>query len=172
MRLAEVEAQLRDNLARIHRNNEQYCVPTRPTGDGTPHIEGEGPLFALIVDDDGREKSRETVDGHELLYRVLRRETRLAVMDLERRTRRVEVPPWVVPLRRVWPGALAGLVGRDDYSRATWIDAHVRLMTHLRSDWGARVQRENDALLRRYPLTPAERAQFRKLDLTEFGLHR
>ena len=170
MRRGEVETAIGAALAQLGQDAD-YRLDRQPRGDGTPHVEGEGPFFELIVDDDGMEKSRETVDGHELLFRILRRETRLIAMAEERRTRSDEAPEWLRSLRRWWPGALAGLIGSDDYSRATWIDAHVRLMTHLRSDWGARVRTENDALLRRYPLTTSERENFRRLDLGGFGIN-
>ena len=169
MRLAEVEAAIGEALGRLGREGA-YRLDRQPRGDGTPHVEGEGPFFDLVVDDDGMERSRETVDGHELLFRILRRETRLLAMAEERRTRSDEVPEWLRRLRRWWPGALEGLMGQDDYSRATWIDAHVRLMTHLRSDWGARVRTENDAMLRRYPLTKTEQENFRRMDLGTFGV--
>ena len=169
MRRAEVETAIGEALARLGQDGG-YRLDRQARGNGTPHVEGDGPFFELVVDDDGMEKSRETVDGHELLYRILRRETRQIAMAEERRTRRVDAPGWITSLRRWWPGALEGLVGSDDYSRATWIDAHVRLMTHLRSDWGARVRSENDAMLRRYPLTPGERDSFRRMDLGAYGV--
>lgn len=170
MRLAEVETAIAAALSEIGQSAAPYRIDRQPRGDGTPHVEGEGPFFELIVDDDGMERTRETVDGHELLYRMLRRETRLLAMAAERETRTVQAPGWVLRLRQWWPGALEGLVGTDDYSRATWMEAHVRLMTRLRSDWGARVKTENDAMLRRYPLTTAERENFRRLDLAAFGI--
>ena len=170
MKLTEVETAIRDALDQINRADPGYTIDRRPRGDGTPHIEGEGPFFDLIVDDDGMERSRETVDGHELLFRIVRREIRLISMSEERRTRQVSAPDWLKKLRRCWPGALEGLIGTDDYSRATWIDGHIRLMTHLRGDWGARVRRENDAMLRRYPLTKGEQENFRRLDLSAYGV--
>ncbi|SEM83645.1 hypothetical protein SAMN04488003_10589 [Loktanella fryxellensis] len=170
MRLEEVEREIRAALARINRPDPGYVLDLQPRGDGTPHVEGQGPFFDLVVDDGGAERTRETLDGHELLYRVLRRETRLIAMRIERETRRVQVPGWLVMVRRWWPGALDGIVGTDDYARSTWIDAHVRLMSHLRQDYGARVHNENDALLRRFPLTAAERRNHRKLDLSRFGV--
>ncbi|WP_386681190.1 hypothetical protein [Loktanella sp. R86503] len=170
MRLAEVEAAIRDALDRINRPDPAYTIDRRPRGDGTPHVEGEGPFFDLVVDDDGMERSRETVDGHELLFRLLCREMRLRAMAEERRTCTVTAPGWLGALRRLWPGALDGLIGSDDYSRGTWIDGHIRLMGHLRSDWGARVHTENDTMLRRYPLTRAEHENFRRLDLRAFGV--
>ncbi len=170
MRRAEVEAAIGAALAEIGQSVVPYVIDRQPRGDGTPHVEGDGPLFELIVDDDGMERTRETIDGHELLFRMLRRETRLLAMAAERATRTVQAPGWLMRVRQRWPGALEGLIGTDDYSRATWIDAHIRLMTRLRSDWGARVKTENDAMLRRYPLTAAERENFRRLDLAAFGL--
>ncbi len=170
MRLAQIDVTVRENLSRLNRNDPDYAIDTLPRGDGTPHVEGEGPFFELVIDDDGMERSRETVDGHELLFRILRRETRLMAMAAERETRTVVAPGWLTALRRWWPNALEGLVGSDDYSRATWIDAHIQLMTHLRSDWGARVRTENDAMLRRYPLTKVEHENFRRLDLSNFGI--
>lgn len=170
MRLAEVESAIREALGRLGPDHGTYTLDRQTRGDGTPHVEGEGPFFDLVVDDDGMEKTRETVDGHELVFRILRRETRLIAMTEERRTRAVDAPGWLLSLRRWWPGALEGLIGSDDYSRATWIDAHIRLMTHLRSDWGARVRTENGKMLRRYPLTKGERENFRRLDLGAFGL--
>ena len=169
MRRTEVETAITEALGRLGRTGD-YRLDRQARGDGTPHVEGEGPFFDLVVDDDGMEKSRETVDGHELLFRILRRETRLMAMAEERRTRSDEAPAWLQSLRRWWPGALEGLMGQDDYSRATWIDAHIRLMTHLRSDWGARVRTENDAMLRRYPLTKTEQENFRRMDLGDFGV--
>ena len=170
MRVAEVEADVRAALGRLNVRRDGFTLDRQARGDGTPHVEGEGPFFDLVVDDDGMERSRETMDGHELLFRTLRRETRLIAMAEERRTRIITAPGWLLTLRRWWPAALEGLVGSDDYSRATWIDAHIRLMTHLRSDWGARVRTENDALLRRYPLTKHERDSFRRLDLRAYGV--
>ena len=170
MRVTEVEAAIREALGRINRPFPGYTIDRTPRGDGTPHIEGEGPFFDLIVDDDGMERSRETVDGHELLFRILRRDMRLIAMAEERRTRTDTAPSWLKALRKWWPGALEGLIGSDDYSRGTWIDGHIRLMTHLRSDWGARVHTENDAMLRRYPLTKGEHEHFRRLDLSAYGV--
>lgn len=170
MRRGEVEAELAALLARLGQPNAGYALDLRPRGDGTPHVEGDGPFFELVVDADGAETARETVDGHELVYRIIARTTRLMAMAEEERTRSEEAPGWLVALRRIWPGALAGLVGADDYSRMTWIEAHVRLMTHLRTDWGARVQREHDAVLRKYPFTQDERKNRRRLDLSDFGL--
>lgn len=170
MRRAEVEAELRDLLARVGRPEPVFTLDLRPRGDGTPHVEGDGPFFELVVDADGAETARETVDGHELVFRIIARATRLMVMAEEERTRTEEAPGWLFKLRRIWPTALEGLIGTDDYSRATWIDAHVRLMTHLRSDWGARVRREHDAVLRKYPITTEERGNRRRLDLSDFGL--
>lgn|GEM_PF-3591220 len=58
----------------------------------------------------------------------------------------------------------------DNYSRQTWIEAHERLMGHLRRDWGARLHHHYREMLARYPLTPRERANARRLDLSCFGL--
>jgi hypothetical protein len=58
----------------------------------------------------------------------------------------------------------------DDYSRRTWIEAHERLMGHLRRDWGARLHHHYREMLARYPLTPRERANARHLDLSDLGL--
>ncbi|WP_412507908.1 hypothetical protein [Roseovarius sp. SYSU LYC5161] len=58
----------------------------------------------------------------------------------------------------------------DDYSRRTWIEAHERLMAHLRQDWGARLHHHYKEMLARYPLTPQERANARRLGLSTFGL--
>ena len=63
-----------------------------------------------------------------------------------------------------------GRPAKDNYSRQTWMEAHARLMGHLRPHWEARVRSHNDAVLRRFPLTPDELAHARSLDLSGFGL--
>ncbi|RYH03093.1 hypothetical protein EU805_05000 [Salipiger sp. IMCC34102] len=169
MTLTEIETEIGAHLARLNLDPGQATLDRRPRGDGTPHVEGEGPIYDLVVDADGTEQSREAVDGHELVYLILRRRTRLIAQAEEKRTRQVFSPAWLGPVGQAMPKGLWALFGAHDYSRGTWIDAHVRLMDHLRGDWGARVQSEHDRTLRRYPLTPTERGFTRRLDLSAYG---
>ena len=170
MTLTEVETEIRAQLARINLGEEAFTLDRQPRGDGTPHVEGESPFFDLVVDADGAEQSRETVDGPELVYRILRRHTRIVAQAEEERTRSVLPPAWMGPVGRAVPTWVWAAFGAHDYSRATWIDAHVRLMDHLRGDWGARTRAEHDRMLSRYPLTPTERGFARRVDLSDFNL--
>lgn len=101
-------------------------------------------------------------DFHDLVYRCLRDLTRDMAQAAEERSRTYR--------RRRFAFGPPRPTRDDDYSRATWIEAHVRLMTALHPHWGARLRGEHDALLRRYPLTAAERANARRLDLSSHGL--
>ena len=170
MTIAEMEAEIRGLLARLNQPRPDFRLDRRTRGDGTPHIEGDGPIYDVVIDADGREQSRESVDGYEVVYIILRRLTRIIAMREEERTRRVLTPGWLGAFGERLPRPFALLVGHEDYSRATWIDAHVRLMDHLRGDWGGRVEEEHNRVLRRYPLTPDERRHTRVLDLSDYGL--
>ena len=170
MTIAEMEAEIRGLLARLNRPRPEFRLDRWTRGDGTPHVEGDGPIYDVVIDADGREQSRESVDGYEVVYIVMRRLTRIIAMREEERTRRVLTPGWLGSVGERLPRPLALLVGHEDYSRATWIDAHVRLMDHLRGDWGGRVEEEHNRVLRRYPLTPDERRHTRVLDLSDYGL--
>ena len=54
---------------------------------------------------------------------------------------------------------------RDDYSRATWMNAHISLMAHLRPEWGGRVARHYQEVLRFHPLSYEEERNARGLDI-------
>ncbi|MCB5198175.1 hypothetical protein LGQ03_02875 [Loktanella sp. TSTF-M6] len=172
MTRSEIEAEVRAMLARLQQPDEGWTLDAVPRGDGTPHVEGNGPAYTLVVDADGAEVSRETMDGYEVVYQLLRLQTRRMAMACEQSARKTTVPGWIAPIGAWLPGWLVAQLGTDTYSRSTWIDAHCRLMDHLRGDWGARVRGEHEALLRRYPLTRDERENFTVLDLRAYGVRR
>ncbi|MBS1304223.1 hypothetical protein [Loktanella sp. SALINAS62] len=172
MTRTEIETEIRDLLAKLGQPDPTWTLDHAPRGDGTPHAEGDGPFYELVVDADGAEISREAVDGYEMIYQIMFRRTRAIAMAEEERHRITTPPVWLGKLGTRLPDRLAGLIGSTNYSRVTWIDAHVRLMDHLRGDWGARAKSEHDCMLRRYPLTRDERAHFLKLDLRAYGVGR
>ena len=170
MTIPEIEAEVRALLARLNQPRPDFRLDRQTRGDGTPHVEGDGPIYDVVIDADGREQSRESGDGYEVVYILMRRMTRIMAMREEERTRSVLTPGWMGDFGARLPRPLALVVGREDYSRETWIDAHVRLMDHLRGDWGGRIRDEHDRILRRYPLTADERQHSRRLDLSAYGL--
>jgi hypothetical protein len=99
-------------------------------------------------------------DPDDWLFHTLSDITRKLVQDMEAATRQVHAPARPDPRPTI----------DDDYSRQTWIEAHERLMAHLRRDWGARLHHHYREMLARFPLTPQERANARRLDLSDFGI--
>lgn len=162
MTLDEVEEEIRAALARLGRGAPEFRFDRTAFGDGTPHVEGDGPEFDWVVSERGQEYERRRVDGTELLFIALEGITRRMVQDAELRSR--------TSLPRSAVQRAMGRPVRDNYSRQTWMEGHARLMGHLRPHWEARVRAHNDALLRRFPLTADEVTHARRLDLSEFGL--
>ena len=99
-------------------------------------------------------------DPDDWLFHTLSDITRKLVQEMEAATRQVHAPARPHPRPTI----------DDDYSRQTWIEAHERLMAHLRRDWGARLHHHYREMLARFPLTPQERANARRLDLSDFGI--
>ncbi len=99
-------------------------------------------------------------DPDDWLFHTLSDITRKLVQDMEAATRQVHASTRPDPRPTI----------DDDYSRQTWIEAHERLMAHLRRDWGARLHHHYREMLARFPLTPQERANARRLDLSDFGI--
>lgn len=174
MTLDQIETEVRAALARLNRPDPGFRFARASDGSGAPHIEGDGPVWDWVCCERGKEVSRRPVEAQDLLFLTLSAYTARMAREAELRTRtRFEVAQRARPgfggLVRKLSGAEPGAIA-DDYSRKTWMDGHVRLMAHLRRDWGVLQQQEYDAILRRYPLTPDERRNTRRLDLTAFGL--
>lgn len=164
MTLEEVEAEIRAALERLRHPCPNFHFDRAPFGDATPHVEGDGPLFDWVVSERGIEHERRSVDGEELLFIALSGITVGLAREQEAKTRTCRKPP----LHRRF--AQGKSCQDDDYSRLTWMEAHERLMSHLRHDWGARVHLQHEETLQRFPLTDAERKNARKLDLGVFGV--
>ncbi len=170
MTLAEVEEQVRLDLARLNRPVPEFRYQRQSDGMATPHVEGNGLVWDWVVSERGIELERTPVDADELLFMTLSSMTGRMAQDEELRTRSALSDNRTRSvLSRMFRSTAHGPSVTDDYSRQTWMDAHVRLMSHLRRDWGVRVRHDYDATLRRFPLTPDERRNARRMDLTDFG---
>lgn len=170
MTLAEVEAEVRAMLDRLNRPCPGFEFDREPAGDATPHVEGDGPMFDWVISERGVVLARETVDAEDLLFLTLTSMTAAMAQGEELRTRTAHaVPAWRID-RRVRGPSGHRATQDDDYSRKTWMDAHARLMGHLRPHWAARIAKSYAETLRRYPLTPQEWRNARRLTLSEFGL--
>lgn len=103
---------------------------------------------------------RDLPDPEDWLFHTLADITRTLVQEREAATRQMRGPARPNPRPTI----------DDDYSRQTWIEAHERMMAHLRRDWGARLHHHFRQMLARFPLTPQERDNARRLDLSDFGI--
>ncbi|MGZ9810441.1 hypothetical protein ACXN5S_08250 [Pseudoroseicyclus sp. H15] len=146
MRRAEVEAEVRLSLARLGQPCPDFTFPETSPGDGAAHVEGEGPLFDWVIAEPGNEMERREVDGEELLYLWLSAVT------------------WEMATKA------EALARRGAYSRAVWMEAHVRLMAMLRAEWGIRAAGHYADIIKTAPLTEQERRAAGRLGLQSFGL--
>ena len=146
MTRAEAEAAVRAAMARIGRPLPRFEFHRVTDGCATPHVEGEGPLFDWVISERGIEHERRRVEGPELVFIAVESLTGAYAQALEFQTR------------------------EEGYSRATWMEAHVRLMARIDPEWGARVAAGYAETLARHPLSPDEVAQVRRLDLSACGL--
>jgi len=159
--------------AEVRRALENLCIP-RPQfsflrasfGDGNPHIEVIDDRIFWVSSERGAELFRILVDEDELFFLAMEIQTRRMAQDEELRTR----THFPATGARRFLGLGPKPKFRDDYSRATWIEAHVRLMGAVRPYWAERIASKYREVLRRYPLTPEEHKHTRRLSLTMFGL--
>lgn len=141
MTLAEIEAEIIRQMARLGRDIAVFRFDRVSDGFATPHVEGDGPTFDWVIAERGIEQSRKTLDAEGLIFETLNSMTARMALDAEMQTR------------------------RDNYSRATWMNAHISLMAYLRPDWGGRVARHYQEVLRFHPLSYEEERNARGLDI-------
>ncbi len=166
MKRMDVETEIRTTLARLRMPQPDYVLPSQPVEERDTHVEGQGPIFDWVVTHDETEVERRQVDGHEIVFLVMEAITAAVVRAQEEATRSYRKPGLLARLR----GKTAMGGGFDDYSRQTWMDAHIRLMGSVHAGWGTRLSLHYEYQLRKYPLTPAERSQTRRLDLSVYGV--
>ena len=164
--IAMVEAEVRSALVTLRHPKPEFSIPTSAPGDGTPHLETAEDGYFWVVVERGKEHSRIQVDEDEAFFLSMEILTRQMAQGEELRTRRMFE---ATGIRRAL-GMAPKPALRDDYSRATWIEAHERLMGAIRTHWAERIAQKYREILRRYPLTPQERQHARRLDLSAFGL--
>ncbi len=156
----EVEEEIRADLAKLNCAQSDFSLPDCAPAD--PHVLGEGPEFTYIY----RDKQR-TVDGAELVFLFVEQMTVKLVRDAEELTREAKKAGFLARFRTKRGGFGCGA---DNYSRQTWMEGHVRLMSAVHEGWGTRVALNYEMMLRKFPLTPEERTNTRKLDLTAYGV--
>jgi hypothetical protein len=145
--LAAVEAEVRRCMAQLGKDIPAFRFERGPRGDATPHVEIHtlmtgAPQYDWVISERGTEFERRTVNGPELLFITVESLTCAIVQAAELRSR-----------------------CNDDYSRWTWMQAHIGLMARLDPDWGKRVAARYEAVLATYPLNPQEKAFSRTLDI-------
>ena len=119
-------------------------LPRVSDGMATPHVEGEAVPFDYVVAERGQELLRESnLDADDLAYLVIRDRILSYVLRLEAETR----------------------AGRG-YSRKSWMDALVTMMTRADLAWGRRAAREYEDILRS-DLSEEERRATRPLPLPQ-----
>ena len=141
MTLTEIEAEIICQMNRLGRDISGFRFDRVSDGMATPHVEGAGPMFDWVIAERGIEQSRKTLDAEGLIFETVNSMTARMALDAEMQTR------------------------RDDYSRATWMNAHISLMAHLRPEWGGRVARHHQEVLRFHPLSFDEERNARGLDI-------
>ena len=163
----EVNQLIRDMLAQLGRPDPEFSLPS----DHAPIVVvGDGPVFDRITIENGAEVDCQTIEGEQVAFLTLERFTAQIAREIESASRTAAAGPLARVLRLFSRSRDAYITRLDDYSRQTWMEAQVRLMSALRADWGVRVELHHDEMLRRFPLTANERANARRLDLTVFGL--
>ncbi len=159
----EVEEEIRKALERLHIPQADFALPDVSPDDGTPSVEGKGPGFTWVIFENGVERDRRVVEGMEIVFLTLKRITGKIVRDLEEQTRS---PKKVGLWKRLTTQSGEYGAGLDDYSRWTWMGAHIRIMEYIHRGWGKRMHLHYDMMLKRYPLTAEERLNARELDLS------
>lgn len=163
----EVNHLIRDMLSQLGRPDPEFSLPSE---NAPIVVVGDGPVFDRITRDNGVEVECHTIEGEQVAFLTLERITAQIARDIESASRTPSGGVVARVLRLFARSRDAYITRLDDYSRQTWMEAQVRLMSSLRSDWGVRVELHHDEMLRRFPLTANERANTRRLDLTVFGL--
>lgn len=148
----------------------QFVLPETPADWGFAVV-GDGPHFHFWRSD-GEEDfdHHDGIDGEEALYLAFDQLTARAARAAEAATRshkRDLRARFKQMFNRSQRDMLSVL---DDYSRQTWMMAQQRLMGALRPGWGVRLRLHHEEMLAQYPLTPHETRNFRRLDLSDFGL--
>lgn len=142
--LEAVEAEVRLRMFQLGAPVPRFRFEQTPIGDATPHIENtrakDGvPVYDWVISERGTEYDRKAVDGPELLFITLDSLTCSIAQNAELGSR------------------------VNNYSRWTWMQAHIVLMTRLDPVWGNRVARHYDEVLLANPLSAEERAFSRNL---------
>ena len=168
MNRRDVETEITEALTKLHADCLPFSLPASATDSASWYVTGDGPHFILVNCVSDKILDETAVDGEELVYLAMSKLTVRMARDAEEETRKQ-----AGGAKGIWArltGKTAFGAGYDDYSRKTWMDGHVRLMGALHQRWGARIALQYDEMLRKYPLTPKEKANTRNLDLTAFGV--
>ena len=163
----ELNELIRSMLVQLGRDEPDFELPTE---NADIIVLGDGPIFDRITFDGGKEVDHQTVEGEQVAFLTLERITAQIAREIEGKSRSHSQTLIAKLIGRLRRSPDAYITRHDDYSRRTWMDAQVRLMSSLRSDWGVRVELRHDEMLRRFPLTKRERENARRLDLSQFGL--
>lgn len=144
--LEAVEAAVRHCMAQLGKDIPAFRFDRIPRGDATPHVEvgstvTGAPRFDWVISERGSESERRRLDGAELLFVTVESLTYAMAQRAELRSR------------------------NDDYSRWTWMQAHIALMARLDPKWGKRVAAHYAAVLAANPLSPQERGLSRTMNI-------
>ena len=166
MTRGEVEEEIRQKLSMLRVPQPEFRLPIEFQNDSLPFVEGEGPYFKWLRRIDGKTIDELVVEGPELVFLTMEHLTMAMARQVEKQTRTRKKAGLLTRLRA--KGEYGA--GLDNYSRKTWMDAHVRLMSAIHEGWGTRVRLKYDMMLKKFPLTKDERLDARVVDLTQFGI--
>lgn len=144
MRIEDVEAEVA-RLRGVWGFTAPYTFLRVRDDMGAPHIEGDVAPFEYVVTERGQELERREMSGEELLFDTLSAMARSLASQIELETR------------------------RDDYSRGSWMDGHIRLIGMISVVWADRVTQDYAGILQCHPLSADEVRGERILDLSAYG---